>query len=105
LNAGDVVRIIKNRLTFQKGYKTKWSSEIFMITDVLLTNPTTYKMKDQQDNEIIGSFYDKELQRINIEDTFLVEKVLQKKMCGGHTEYLVKWVGYPKKIQLLGYGC
>ena len=43
---GDRVRIYKYRGTFSKGYKIKWSSEIFVISEVMNTSPTTYRIKD-----------------------------------------------------------
>ena len=38
-----------------------WSREIFVIDSVLKTNLWTYKIKDLNGKNIIGSFYKKEL--------------------------------------------
>jgi len=59
---GDKVRITKKKDTFEKGYTTRWTREIFVIETVLNTTPVTYKIKDLKDEEIKGSFYEKELQ-------------------------------------------
>ena len=58
---GDKVRITKYRDTFGKCYTENWSREIFVINCVLKTNPWTYKVKDLNEEKIIGSFYEKEL--------------------------------------------
>ena len=60
---GDRVRISKFKSIFAKGYAPNWSSEIFIVDKVNDTIPYTYNLKDLNDEEIIGSFYDKELQK------------------------------------------
>ena len=59
---GDRVRISKFKNIFAKGYAPNWSSEIFIVDQINGTVPYTYNLKDLNDEEIIGSFYDKELQ-------------------------------------------
>ena len=60
---GDRVRISKFKNIFAKGYTSNWSSEIFIVDKINDTVPYTYNLKDLNDEEIIGSFYDKELQK------------------------------------------
>ena len=60
---GDRVRIYSYKSIFDKGYKANWTKEIFVITEVKNTNPITYKIKDLNDEEILGSFYTQELQK------------------------------------------
>ena len=60
---GDRVRISKFKNIFAKGYAPNWSSEIFIVDKVKDTVPYTYNLKDLNHEEIIGSFYDKELQK------------------------------------------
>ena len=48
---------------FAKGYTPNSSKEIFIVDKINDTVPYTYKLKDLNDEEIIGSFYDKELQK------------------------------------------
>ena len=59
---GDRVRISKFKNIFAKGYTPNWSSEIFIVDKINDTVPHTYNLKDLNDEEIIGSFHDKELQ-------------------------------------------
>ena len=60
---GDRVRISKFKNLFAKGYTPNWSNEIFIINKINDTVPYTYNLKDLDDEEIIGSFYDRELQQ------------------------------------------
>ena len=60
---GDRVRISKYKGVFDKGYIPNWTNEVFEVSDVYLTNPTTYKVKDADDEVIEGTFYEAELQR------------------------------------------
>ena len=60
---GDRVRISKFKNIFAKGYTPKWSTEIFIVDKINDTVPYTYNLKDLNDEEIIGSFYDRELQK------------------------------------------
>ena len=60
---GDRVRISKLKNIFAKGYTPNWSSEIFIVDNLNDTVPYTYNLKDLNDEEILGSFYDRELQK------------------------------------------
>ena len=57
---GDRVRISRYKNIFAKGYAPNWSSEIFIVDKINDTVPYMYNLKDLNDEEIIGSFYDKE---------------------------------------------
>ena len=60
---GDRVRISKFKNIFAKRYMPNWSKEIFIVDKINDTVPYTYNLQDLNDEEIIGSFYDKELQK------------------------------------------
>ena len=49
---GDKVRISKKKKTFEKGYTTRWTEEIFTIVEVKHTSPVTYKIADLSREEI-----------------------------------------------------
>lgn len=85
----DHVRISKHREAFTKGYTPNWSTEIFTIAKVKLTNPTTYILKDSRNQEIMGGFYEQELQKVKHPDIYLVEKVLKRR----GQKVFVKWLG------------
>ena len=60
-----------------------------MIKEVKNTVPWTYGINDLNGEEIIGIFYEKELQKTN-QQKFRIEKVIKRK---GNKLY-VKWKGY-----------
>ena len=62
---GDHVRISKYKNIFAKGYTPNWSEEVFMIKKVKNTVLWTYVINDLNGEEIIGTFYEKELQKTN----------------------------------------
>ena len=88
-NVGYHVRISKYKNIFAKGYTPNWSEEMFVINKVQSTIPWTYLINDLNDEEIKGSFYEKELQKTD-QNEFRIEKVNKKK---GDKLY-VKWKGY-----------
>ena len=48
-----------------KGYTPNWSEEVFVIKKVKNTVPQTYVINDLKDEEIIGTFYEKQLKKTN----------------------------------------
>ena len=86
---GDHGRISKYKNIFAKGYTPNWSEEIFVTKKVKNAVPWTYIINDLNDEEIIGTFYEKELQKTN-QHKFRIEKVIKKK---GDKLY-IKWKGY-----------
>ena len=63
---GDRVRISKFKNIFAQGYTPNWSTEIFIVDKINDTVPYTYNLKDLNNEEIIGSFYDRELQKTKL---------------------------------------
>ena len=90
---GDHVRISKYKNIFAKGYTPNWSEEIFVIKRIKNTVPWTYVFNNLNSEEIIGTFYEKELQKTN-QEQFRIEKVIKKE---GNKLY-VKWKGYDYSI-------
>ena len=72
---GDHVRISKYKNIFAKEYTPNWSEEVFVIKKVKNTVPWTYVINDLNGDEIIGTFYEKELQKANQQE-FRIEKVI-----------------------------
>ena len=71
----DHVRISKNENIFAKRCTSNWSEEVFAIKKVKNTVPWTYVINDLDGEEIIGIFYEKELQMTNKQE-FTIEKVI-----------------------------
>ena len=80
---------LKHKNIFAKGYAPNWSEEIFIVSKIKNTVPWTYVISDMNDEEIIGTFYEKELQKTNQEEV-RIEKAIKRK---GNKLY-VKWKGY-----------
>ena len=71
---GDQVRISQYKNIFAKGYTPNWSEEVFVIKKFKNTVPWTYVISDLNGEKIIGTFYEKELQKTNQEE-FRIEIV------------------------------
>ena len=60
------------RKVFDKGYTPNWTEEIFLINKIQSTNPITYRIKDPNNEEIQGSFYETELLTVT-QDIFRID--------------------------------
>ena len=67
------VRISKYKNIFAKGYTPNWSEEVFLIKKIKNTVLRTYVNNDINGDEIIGTFYEKQLQKTNQQE-FRIEK-------------------------------
>ena len=86
---GNHVRISKYKNIFANGYTPNWSEEVFIVSKIKNTVPWTYDISDMNGEEIIGSFYEKELQSTN-QQKYRIKKIIKRK---GDKLY-VKWKGY-----------
>ena len=86
---GDHVRISKYKNIFVEDYTPSWSEEVFVIKEIKNTVSWTYVINDLKGEEIIGTFYEEDLQKTN-QEGFRMEKVIKKK----RNKLYVKWKGY-----------
>ena len=84
---GDHVRISKKNI-FAKGYTPNWSEEGFLIKEVKNTAPWTSAINDLSSEEIIRTFYQKELQKASQQE-FKKQKVIKREK----NKLYVKWKG------------
>ena len=100
LSVGDFVRITKYRGAFKRGYTPNWTQELFTIKSKdSQTRPPTYRIQDQSGEEIEGTFYEEELQRVKEPDSYKIEKIIRsRRQRNGRKQYFVKWVGYPESF-------
>ena len=91
---GDLVRITKARLTFNRGYLPNWSEEIFVVYNRQNFAEPLYYLRDFNGEEIKGGFYEKELQLVHEPEEYRIEKVLRTKRVNGKVLHLVKWKGW-----------
>ena len=90
---GDHVRISKCKNIFAKGYLSNWSEEVFVIKEVKNIIPWIYVINDLNGEEIIGTFYEKELQKTSQEE-LRIEKVIKRK----GNKIFVKWKRYDNSV-------
>ena len=74
----DHVRISKYKNVFAKEYTQHWSEEVFVISKIKKTIAWTSVISYLNGEEIIGTFYEKELQKTNQKE-FRIEKVIKRK--------------------------
>ena len=60
---GDYVRDPDKRNIYSKGYTTNWNRELFKIHKINNTNPVTYSLVDENNEQIEGKYYEQELLR------------------------------------------
>ncbi len=90
---GDTVRITIYQRNFRRGFRPKWTDEVFTIAKIYKNaSPQCYGVKDAQGDLLEGTFYAEELQKVTPEkQLWVIEKIVQRK--GKHI--LVKWKGLP----------
>ena len=99
-SVGDTVRISKYRGVFTKGYEQTFSDEYFKIIERVPRKPPVYRLQDTTGEDIQGTFYAEELQRVIIDEhkVFKIEKILKRKRQRGRKMVLVKWAGWGEKF-------
>jgi hypothetical protein len=97
-HVGDVVRITMRRHTFTKEADNEFSEEVFTISKTFSGPPRSYQLTDTKGEIIEGRFYEAELSKGVMPDTFQIDEVLDTKQVGDKTMSLVKWRGYPSSM-------
>ena len=79
IKIADYVIISKYRNIFTNGYVPNWSEEAFVIKKLKNTITWRYVINYLNGEEILGMFYENELQKLNHKE-FRTEKVINKKV-------------------------
>ena len=98
---GDFMRISYLKNVFTRSYDETYSGEVFQVYKLYHRGILPiYRLRDLQLEEIKGTFYESELQKINVDQNqpWEVEKVLKSRGRGRNKQYFVKWKYYPKKF-------
>lgn len=100
LRVGNYVRITKTKGAFERGFMPGWSSEIFKVKSIARRNPIVYYLEDLAGEEIVGTFYEMEVQKVNFDEgaSRAIEKVIKQRTRGKSIQYLVKWQSYPNSF-------
>lgn len=97
---GDHVRITKTKGIFQKGYLPCFTQEIFKVKSIAKRNPIVYYLEDLAGEEIEGTFYEMEVQKVKFDEgaARAIPKIIKQRRRGKSIQYYVKWSGYPDKF-------
>ena len=76
---GDHVRISKYKNVFGNGYTLNQSEEVFLIRKVKNTVPWTHIISDLNNEQVVGTFYEKEMQKKDKLKKFSIEKLIKRK--------------------------
>ena len=60
-----MLRISKYKNIFARGYTPNWSQDFFVTKEIKITVPWTYLVIDLNSEKIIGTFYEKKIQKRN----------------------------------------
>ena len=99
----DIVKIANLGSKFTRIRDETFSTELFkIISRTIKNNLEKYKIKDFNNEVIVGSFYKDQLVHSHAttskEKEYKVEKIIKKRTRNGLKEILVKWVDYGKKF-------
>ena len=78
LKEGDNVRVTMKNCDFDKGYIPNWSLNHLFLRNSRNESRPVYKLRRKNAEQVDALFYPEEIQKI-YKNTFLVEKVIQKK--------------------------
>ena len=94
---GDYVRISHLKSVFTRAYDETYTGEVFRVHKRYHRGTLPiYRLRDLQQDDIEGTFYQSELQKIDIDpdQTWKVEKILRTRGKGSNKQYLIKWKYY-----------
>ena len=97
LRVDDYVRLSKSKQVFAKGYLPSWTEKVFQVSRIIDQHePVEFKVKDWHGEEVQGSFYRAELQKVSKPVTFMIERIIRRRRNRqtAQYEYLIKWFGY-----------
>lgn len=100
VKVGDYIRISKSKNIFAKGYEQSWCIEVFRVKTIVKRSPIVYRIEDLDGEEIKGTFYEPEIQKVIFDVTAerAIEKIIKQRKQGKDLQHLVKWAGWPSKF-------
>lgn len=97
LSIGDIVRIVKLKGKFSRGYKPIRKLDLYIIRDINTRMPIPmYLLKSMKTNQtILGGFYESQLIKVSFSDKadYKVDRILETRIHNGKKQSLVKWTG------------
>ena len=77
---GDTVRISKYKNIFTKGHVLNWPEEVFVLKKFEQTMPWTYFIVDFNGEDIVGTFYKRELGKVEQKNLEQINQIKEKAM-------------------------
>jgi hypothetical protein len=81
---GDYVRLVVDKIMFEKGSTARWSEEIYIVCQLHPSIPPTYKVMTLKGDELDWKYYSQELQKVKYSefpfDTFKIVKEIGDKI-------------------------
>ena len=77
---GDTVRISKYKNIFTKGHVLNWPEEVFVLKKFEQTMPWTYFIADFNGEDIVGTFYKRELEKVEQKNLEQINQIKEKAM-------------------------
>ena len=100
-NTGDKVRTTLTSEKFDREYGQRWTGEVFVVVNRRRRRGIPiYKVEDWNGEVLEGTFYQNQLQKVNVtdQDLFKIEKILKRRRRNGKDQAFVKWLRWPKKF-------
>ena len=81
LKVGDRVCLNKKFRLFKKSYLPGWTEEVFVIRESRGGPVPTYKLEEYDRTSLKGTFYEQDVQKVNVKDNdiFCIEKIVKLK--------------------------
>lgn len=98
LEKGTLVRVSHKKEPFVKGYSESFSEEIFIISQIINSQPKRYSLVDALGEKVKGTFYSKELQFVYPDENreYKLNRILKYR--DNKKQALVEWYGYSSKF-------
>ena len=101
------MRASTDKTIFDKGYMPNWTKEHITVSKAVpprnKTKRRVYKLVDYNDEDVIGNWYSKELQKI-YDNHYRIEKILRRRTLPNNTKNICLMGRYARKIQLVNNG-
>ena len=97
---GDMVRISRVNMIFDRSYDEHFTREVFKIRNRFRMQAIPmYRIKDFMGEPIKGNFDESELQKVDKDENTLwyIEKKIRKRKRNGQVQWYVKFEGWPDK--------
>ena len=97
----DYVRISHLKTVFTRAYDETYLGEVFQIYKRNHRGALPiYRLQDLQQEEIKGTFFESELQKIDydLDQPFKIDKIIKTRGKGKAKQHLVQWKYYPQKF-------